>query len=355
METLSHPTRTVVALILALLVGCGGDDNDENTRTEPESPLVKPASMDASRSNAYGNFTVLNYTGEPMVLGTSASFENNDGDYWKLTQTSTTLSLWPYASGSDTVRFYAIRQSELEAVRRGHLSLDQAALSRSPLFIPESGGTWNPWGLTFGEDNTLMGELSICNHSDRIIGITVGDPLNQLEGLVNRGTCNVPLKLPADGLMTVYALDMETLEVVREKEVGLSANTRAELVIGKAHEPAQPAYIRIVERTGRHYTIEDAITGSKLLNNNCNNCTTLIADSTGNFTVPAYMEVQLAAVPTSGAEGTTSPVLALAEGETRTFLLENDMEGGVTWREVDYSGCESLQDYYGIYSQSLCY
>ncbi|MCH8544435.1 MAG: hypothetical protein LAT61_12760 [Alcanivorax sp.] len=311
-----------LALLTLLLAACGGSSSDSNSG----NGFVNPSSVPLMTSNAQGNMTVLNTTDEALIVSTSPTFKNGNGRIWRLANTSATVDLRSLGGPTDLIRLHVIRESALRQARNG-TPLAELEVITSPVFTAREGGTWNPYGALWGSQHTKTGTLLVCNYTDDIIGITIGNPMNALEGLVNRGACNVPLRLPADGLMTVYAVEMPSLAVVRQAEVAIFEGQRSELTIGEQQLPPAQATLTLTSNTPWHVNVRNALTGQPLYNSACNNCSTVMAGGSGNFTIPANIEVQIEVTTTDGVHRVLSPIVAVATDGRVDLVLRRDEQG----------------------------
>lgn len=350
-----------LCVVTLFFAGCSESDSDrdrglQSAYKESLNPYVKPDTIPFARSSHLGNFTIVNNTRDTLIVGTHAMFEKS-GQYLKITGASATIDIRGMGTDRDLVRLYAMTETDLELLRQQGAELAEAPegsqpqalslISASPLYIPTEGGTWNPYGWASNSEATKYGTVAVCNYQDRIVGITVGHPLNELEGLVNRGACNVPLKLPADGLVTLFAIDMETSEVLREETIGLVEDSIAEFVIGAYDYPDAPAFVRLVNHANVHVNVYDRMTQQPMYNEACNYCNTVIAGSVGDFNIEASLELQIDALPTDGEAMVQSPVFVAARGETVELVLDRDAEGVLRLRQVVAQECRKEQPQQG--------
>lgn len=316
-----HRQLLTVLFTTLALTACGGSSDSGSNNALPRA-----TDLPVMQSNAQGNMTVLNTTQETLIVSTTPSFRRDNGRVWRLAGTSATVDLRSLTGPNDVIRLHVTTASAYQQLRDGTPTAELEIIS-SPVFIAREGGTWNPYGALRNSPHTKTGTLVVCNYTDDVVGITIGSSMNALEGLVNRGACNVPLRLPADGLMTVYALEMPSLTVVRQAEVAIFEGQRSELIIGEQQLPPAQATLTLTSNTPWHVNVRNALTGQPLYNSACNNCSTVMAGGSGNFIIPANIEVQIEVTSTDGVHRVLSPIVAVATDGRVDLVLRRNEQG----------------------------
>ena len=338
--------RTTFAILtLILLSACGGGSNGSD---DNHSELANPARLAAMASNPQGNMTLLNTIDEPLIVSTSASFKTRDGRQWRLTTSSATIDLRSLGGPLDVLHLHVMRESDLQRARRG-TPMTELEVIRSPAFTIADGGTWNPYGALRDSSHNKTGTLVICNYTDDVVGISIGHPMNALQGLINRGSCNVPLPLPANGLMDIYALAVPSLAVLKQAEVAIFEGQRTTLVIGEKPQPISEATLSLTSNIPWHVNVHNAMTGQPLYNSACNHCSTVMAGGSGSFKVTANVELQLVVNTTDNQQQVLSPIIAIPANGRADLLLQLDDQGKLEIVEMPagYSNmCLPEEDYW---------
>ena len=327
-------TKTFLLLVVALFInGCTVDftafDSTSKTERAFDNQVVNPSALYNNWSNYNGNFTLVNNSGETIVVSTDKNFKDDFGvDFYKFSATSFQIDMRDYGGSDDLVWFYAITLTDLEYAHT-HGYFKEGSVKQSIAFIPTYGGTWSPFNSSYSEQYNDTGVLVISNHSNQILKIVIKDIFNQPEGQVNRGETNVRLQVPADGLYPVYILNAETLELIEEHEIGISKNATEFIEVGEKQTIDSGAEIKIVNNTELHFNAYNRFTRSPMANENCNGCSTIIKGESGLFTVNSGVDIQIQLESTSGNQFLQTDLLNLAQGQTSQWVIQRNADGNL--------------------------
>lgn len=351
--------RVLQILILPFLAlslsGCFVDvdwqwnENDEDRQYD--SSIINPKAVDKSWSNYNGNLTLINTTGEEIIVSNDKSFRDDwTSDFYKFNTTSFQLDMRDYGGKDDIVIFYAIKESDLNTARsRGYFS--QGMVRTSMAFIPTAGGTWNPFSDSYFDDQKDFGTLIISNYGEQIIKVVIKDTNNQPEGQINRGETNVRIEVPADGLYPLYLLDAVTLELIKEVQIGISKNTTEYVDVGSKSVTQYGAVIEIVNNSELHFNTYNKFTRAPMSNENCNSCSTIIKGDTGVFEVSAGVDIQLQLEATSGNEFVETELMNLYQDQLSKWVIERNSDGNLVIKP--FSGSSTSQFNYNTQTSSV--
>lgn len=342
-------SRIVWLLLFSVfLAGCElqVDFLDSPSERQYDGSIINPDALYRNWSNEQGNLTLINNTGETLIVSTDKTFRDDYGvDFYKFSSFSFRLDMRDYGGSLDLVRFYAVTLSDLEYAR-AHGGFQQGMVRESISFIPTEGGTWNPYSELSSSKQKDTGVLVINNYSSNIIKVVVKDINNQPEGQVNRGETNVRLRVPADGLYPLYILDAETLELVKMVEIAIAKNSVEYINVGEKYTPLYQAKVEIFNNSDLHFNAYNHYTRAPMSNENCNGCSTVIKGQSGSFVVDAAVDVQIMLESTSGNIFLQTDVMNLAQGATRKWIIQRNADGNlelVAYQNGSNSGLFSYQ------------
>lgn len=338
----------IVLLFVQFVIACssGSSDKSSNEPTPQPSDFADPTKLATTRNNAFGNFTIVNPANSELIISTDSKFRPTARLY-KFSSPTLRIDTRSMGGSDDLIRLYAISADELKTAHDNN-TLPEDAVSTSQTYIAQDGGSWNPYGMLSSGDNIKSGTLVVCNHYDQIIGVSINSPSATIEGVVNRGECQVSIKLPANGLMEIYFVDMETLAEVEQHQLGIIENTRTSITLGERDTPLAKATLLIHNNHFLHYDVSNSLTQQLLYNESCNECSTIIAGSTGKFEVPANISLELILNSTSGNITLPLDPIAFAQETTTAFVIEKNENDELVISPFNIDEC------YWSYYEGLC-
>jgi len=316
---------TLIIMLSWFQVGCStGDDSDDSESSTSE----RLKSMSPARDDLNGNFMVVNETGENIYISSDPNFSDNARISTKVQNLSLNIDLKRFG-GSDTtlLKLYALSESQLKDFEEGYI---EPVVSKA--FLAKEGGTFSPFGGS--NETTNYGELRLCNETDDIIAITIGSQDNKIDGMINRGACNVPFAVPANGYTDINFLNASNLELIQTWEDIVSEGSVYHITIGEKSPSFTTATFFLFSKLDQNVQILDQQTDLPLLNDNCNQCPDLARNTTGEYELSANIDYFLKVTTRTGElVGEIAEPVIFSAGQSRSFVLEEE-DGALVLTEI---------------------
>ena len=337
----------VVLMLVQFVIACGGGSSGSSKKPAPHiSDFADPSSITTTRNNTFGNFTIVNPENSELIVSTDSKFRPTARLY-KFSSPTLRIDTRSMGGSDDLIRLYTISAENLKSAYTNN-TLPVDAVSSSQAYVAQDGGSWNPYGMLSSGNTIKSGTLVVCNHYDQIIGVSINSASATIEGVINRGECQVSIKLPANGLMDVFFVDMETLVEVEQHQLGIVQNTKTTITLGERESPIAKSTLLIHNNHFLHYDVSNSLTQQLLYNESCNQCSTIVAGSTGQFEVPANISLELVLNSTSGNITLSLDPTAFAQETTNAFVIEKNEEGELVLSPFNIDEC------YWSYYEGLC-
>lgn len=306
-------TITLVILLSLFQVACSKDDDTDETTAE------RLKNMSPSRDQTNGNFMIVNETGENIYISSDPNFGSDARISAKVQNLSLNLDLKRFGGSDNTlVKLYALSESQLEDFEEGYVD---PVVSKA--FLAKEGGTFSPFGGN--NENTYYGELRLCNETDEIIAITIGSQNNKIDGMINRGACNVPFAVAANGYTDINFLNASNLELIQTWEDVISEGSVYHITIGESSSSFTSANLYLFSKLDLNVQIIDQQTNLPLLNESCNQCPDLARNTSGKYELSANIDYYLKVTSRTGElVGEITDPLMFAAGQSRSFVLEKN-------------------------------
>lgn len=148
--------------------------------------------------------------------------------------------------------------------------------------------------------------------------------------------------------MEIYFVDMETLAQVEHHQLGIIESTRTSITLGERDLPLAKATLLIHNNHFLHFDVSNSLTQQLLYNESCNECSTIIAGTTGRFEVPSEISLEIILNSTSGSITLPLGSIVLAQETTTAFIIEIDESNNLTMSPFNINEC------YWSYYEGLC-